>query len=88
MTAFVVGVVHFVLKFLNDVIPEFTAISDVFSNAQTYSGAVVDFVKNVNFIIPLPTILTIVGIEVGIQVILVSCWVGNKITKVVSSLIP
>lgn len=88
MTAFVVGVVHFFMKFLNGIIPEFDSISEVFSNAQTWSGAVVDFVKNVNFIIPLPTIVTIVGIEIGIQVVLVAFWVGNKITKVVTSLIP
>ena len=88
LTNLIVGLINMICNFMFKIVPDMSNVTSTFSNAQSFAGTVVDFIKQVNFVVPLPTIVAIVTIEVGIQVALVLFWVGDKVVKTVCSLIP
>lgn len=88
MTDIIISVVDFITNFGVKILPDMSDFTQTFSNANTYVGAIVDFIKQINFVIPLPTIAAIVGIEISIHIAIFLVWVGHKIAKTVVSLIP
>lgn len=47
-----------------------------------------EFVEQVNFIVPLDTILIIIGIEVGVQLVIFGMFSIDKIREIITSFIP
>ena len=68
-------------------IPHFTLDTAVFNNASASIATIVDFLNQVNFIIPLSDIALILAIDVGIRVFKFSLfWVNYFINKVLEVL--
>ena len=88
MTDLIISIVDFITNFGVKIMPDMSDFTRTFSDASTHVGALVDFFQHINFIVPLPTIVTIVGIEISIHVATFLFWVGHKIAKTVVSLIP
>lgn len=88
MTDIIISIINFITNFGVKILPDMADFTQTFSNADTHIGVIVDFIKQVNFIVPLPTIAAIIGIEVSIHIAIFLVWVGHKIAKTVVSLIP
>lgn len=88
LTDLIIIIIDFVCGFGIKILPDLSDMTSVFSNAESVVGVIVDFIKQVNFIVPLPTIIAIVGIEISIHITIFVFWVGAKIAKTVVSLIP
>lgn len=88
LTNLIIKIIGFVGGGLINLLPDMTFIGDVFSNAENNAQVVKDFIANVNFIVPLPTIVTIAGIEISMHIAMFTLWIGNQVKKTIVSLIP
>lgn len=75
-------------SFFLDFVPEFTGTNDVITNAQAGMEMVVNFVRQVNFIVPLPDIMLILVIDSSIRLQMFIIYLVNWIKNVVVGLIP
>ena len=64
------------------------SISQAASILVNTAGTVVTFLREVNFIVPIPTIFTILVLNMSMTVILWIIWLMNKIVNLVADVIP
>ncbi len=83
-----IGFLDWLSNFVCGMLPDTTNISTTLGNAQGQVSTVVDFVKQVNFIVPLPDIMIILGIDVAIRLVTFGLYLVNFIKNVIVNLIP
>lgn len=88
MTDIIVKIIEFITGFLIKIMPDFSDFTQTFKNASGYVQTAVDFIKQVNFVVPLSSIMLIVVIEVTVHLGMLLFWVGNKIVKSILEVIP
>lgn len=83
-----ISLVEWIASFFLDLIPEYTGTDDLWTNIGTGIEMIVDFVGQVNFIIPLRDIVLIIIIDLGIMGRAFVVWVIDWIKDIVVGLIP
>lgn len=85
-TKLVVSFFDTATNLVNTKVPHFALDPQVFSNASNAVSVISDFLRDVNFIIPLKDIAIIIGIDVGIRVFKMalfwSNWLIDKVLEV------
>lgn len=75
-------------SFVSIFIPDTSKFDLAFDGLSGFINSIIDFLQQVNFIVPLDTIASIISIEVGIQVVMFSAFFTDKVRRVVTSFIP
>ncbi len=79
------------LSWIYDVIflllPDMPDVSDVLGNLSGNSDVIFDLVKQVNFVVPLPVIVTIISIDLAIRIFFFVLYIVNKSGKVILKLL-
>ena len=88
ITNLIVNIINFVTKIFVKYLPDLSVVNDVFGKNTGFLDKIYDFVKQVNYIIPLDTIVYIIGIEITIHVILFSVFIVHLIKNTICDLIP
>ena len=88
MTDLLVGFIDFIINFFGKVIPSYDFSADTYAKISDSLPIVVDFLADVNFIIPLGDIVLIIVISCGFKLFKFSLFVGNWLVKRVFDLIP
>lgn len=88
LTNFINSIINFGFSFVNKALPDMSDIDKAFENLSDSIDTVITWVDNVNYFIPLDTVLTIIGIEVSIQVVLFILYFTDKVRRVTTSFIP
>ena len=60
----------------------------VYDTLSVALSTIVDFVKQVNFIVPLPDIMIMIGIDVAIRVFKIAVFAVNWVIRRVADIIP
>lgn len=86
MTDFVCSIIEFLGKLLSS-FPSFEMSSDNLNMVSSSLATVLDYVKQANFIIPLPDIMIIIGIDLTIRVskflVFIINWIIRRIVDVI-----
>lgn len=87
-TTLVVSFINLITDLLNNFLPKFSYSSSFLDKAQAAVSTVVDFVVAVNFLVPLPDIMLIIGIDLGIRLFKSSLFIGNLIINKILEALP
>ena len=88
MTDLLVSFIDFIINLFNRIIPSYDFSSETYTKISDSLPIVVDFLADVNFIIPLGDIVLIMVISCGFKLFKFSLFVGNWLVKRVFDLIP
>lgn len=87
-TNMVVAFINFISFIIDGFFPKFSLDQQILDNASEAVSVLNDFLTSVNFIVPLPDIVMIVGLNLGIHIFKMTLFIGNKIGKTILSVIP
>ncbi len=88
MTAIFCAFIDMIAEFVMFVMPEVTLAPDVIANLDKYISVGIDFLKAVNFIIPLPLIVAVLTAQIAIRSGEVILWGINWVIKRIFDVIP
>lgn len=88
MTDFICKLIHMIFSLIGVLVPKIVIDPAIMNNAQSTVSHIVDFVSAVNFLIPLPDIVLIVGICIALRSSLFLTFVGNWILRRILDVIP
>lgn len=88
MTAFILSVLSSLQNFITTRLPDFSLASSTVSSVSSGFESVIEFIAQVNFFIPLPTILLILSIVYGIKLSKFSLFLVNWIIRRLADFIP
>ena len=88
MTAIFCAFIDMIAEFVMFVMPEVTLAPDVIANLDKYISVGIDFLKAVNFIIPLPLIVAVLAAQIAIRSGEVILWGINWVIKRIFDVIP
>lgn len=88
LSDFIVTIVNWLNSFLCGLLPETTNISNTLDNASSFITTLIDFIQQVNFVVPLTDLLIVIGIDVSISLGFFAVYVINFIKNVIVNLIP
>ena len=88
MTGLVTGALDLIANAIDSLLPVYDLSESNYSTISTAFTSVADFLRQVNFIIPLSDILLIVGIDLGMRVFEFALFIGNWIIRRVADVIP
>lgn len=87
MTDAVVTFIDFLITVFDFFIPSYDLSADTYLKIEDSLGVVINFLMDVNFIIPLSDIITILLLRIAIKlfyfILFVGNWAVNKITDIV-----
>ena len=88
MTNFLVTIINLVIEFCGNVIPAYDFESETYNRISDSISAVVSFLTDVNFIIPLADIVTIALLVFGLRLFKFALFAGNWIVRRICDLLP
>lgn len=88
MTSLFTGLIDFLINFCNSHIPAYDFEAQTYNQITDSILAVVSFLTDVNFIIPLGDIATIILATVAIKLFKFSLFAGNWIVRRVCDILP
>ena len=88
LTGLVTGALDLIANAIDSLLPVYDLSESNYSTISTAFTSVADFLRQVNFIIPLSDILLIVGIDLGMRVFEFALFIGNWIIRRVADVIP
>lgn len=88
ITNLIVKVIEFIGNIFVKYLPDLSDVNGFLGSNQEFLDKIYDFVKQVNFIVPLDTIVFIIGLEIAIHVIMFTVFVVHLIKNTICDLIP
>lgn len=88
MTTFLTGLIDFMVNLIGTHIPEYDFTAETYNQFSDSIVAVVNFLTDVNFIVPLGDIATIILLTVALKLFKFSLFVGNWLIRRVADFIP
>ena len=88
MTGIIVKFIKIIVGIVSFLFPDNLFMADVFQNFNSYWDTFIDFLAAVNFLIPLPDVMTAFSLMVSITVIKFTLFVMNWVIKRVFDVIP
>lgn len=88
MTGFLVSLIDFAINFCSNHLPAFDLESSTYNSVSAAIPVVVEFLSQVNFIVPLGDIVVIIMVSIGFRLFKFSLFVGNWIVRRVFDVIP
>lgn len=88
MTELINKFIDFVFELLLFVRPDILINADIMINITTYTSYVLDLLKAVNFIIPIPLIYVVLFSMVSLKITLFMLWIVNWVIKRIFDVIP
>lgn len=88
MTAIIISFINFLGRVLDTAMPDLSVDSGYLSNVVTGLDMVIDFMAQVNFIVPLPTILLITSIVFSFRLTKFIIFIVNWIVRRIADVIP
>lgn len=88
MTDFIINFINWITSLVMQVFPELSLASDILSNLNKYVNVFVDWIVKVNFIVPLPDIIAIMGFILSLKIASVAIWGVNWVIKRIFDVIP
>lgn len=83
---FIYDVIHGIYDFLNVFLPVFS-LSNLVDFTEGYSW-LIQLIYSLSFVLPVPTIMNILGLTVSIHVTLFALWIVNWFMKAILDIIP
>lgn len=88
MTSLITGLIDFLINFVGQTIPAYDFESETYNTISDSILAVVSFLTDVNFIIPLGDIATIIVLSLGLHLFKFGLFCGNWIVRRVCDILP
>ncbi len=88
MTDFIIGLIDFAINFCSTRIPSFDLESSTYSSVTDAIPVVVNFLSQVNFIVPLGDIVTIIFASLGLRLFKFTLFIGNWVVRRIFDVIP
>lgn len=88
MTALITGCLDFVAESLSTLLPVYDLSQSNYDTVASAISTVADFLRQVNFIVPLSDIMAMIGIDLGIRIFKFALFVGNWVIRRVADIIP
>lgn len=88
MTGLITGSLDFVASFINSMLPVYDLSDSAYNTISTSLTTLADFIRQVNFIVPLSDIMVMIGIDIGIRIFKVTLFIGNWTIRRVMDVIP
>lgn len=88
MTSLLTGLIDFVINFCNTHIPSYDFESQTYNQISDGILSVVSFLTDVNFIVPLGDIATIILLTIGLKLFKFSLFAGNWVVRRICDLLP
>lgn len=88
MTEIICKFIDFVLELSSMILPDIAFATDLFSNLGEYLEIGLDLLIKVNFLIPVPLIITILFIQLMLRIAYIAMFVINWVIKRIFDVIP
>ena len=88
MTGFIISVIDFVFTFLINLIPEFDFEASTYSNIEDGLLAIVTFLTDVNFIVPLSDFFLIIALKISLCCLKWGIFSANWVIRRIADIIP
>lgn len=88
MTNMIVTFLEFLTGVVDTLVPNLSVDSGILSNIADGLEVIVDFIAQVNFLIPLPTIFMVLSIVFGFRLIKFTIFVVNWVIRRIADIIP
>ncbi len=88
MTDIIVSVINWMASIVDMVIPSLSLESAHLSNIVDGLEVIIEFMAQINFLIPLPTILLVISIVYGFRLVKFSIFAINWVIRRIADLIP
>lgn len=88
MTSLLTGLIDFLINFIGDTIPSYNFESETYNSITGSITSVVSFLTDVNFIIPLGDIATIIILTIGLKLFKFGLFCGNWLVRRVCDILP
>lgn len=88
MTDLIINALNWIYKVVFALLPELPSeVSEVLGNLSGNSDVIFELLNQINFVIPLPTIVTIICIDLAVRIFFFALYIVNKGGKVVLKLL-
>lgn len=88
MTSIITSIIAMFASLFDKLMPVYDINSSYYSTISSSITTVADFVKQANFIIPLPDIIAMVGIDLGIRIFKIAAFSVNWVIRRLGDVIP
>ena len=88
MTDIIVSVINWIASIVDTVIPSLSLESAHLSSIVDGLEVIIEFMAQINFLIPLPTILLVISIVYGFRLVKFSIFAINWVIRRIADLIP
>ena len=88
MTLFLLNILNWMFDLIQGIVPDLSEMDGFMGNVGSYLDMIFDFVAQVNFIIPLDVIVTIVSLDVSFRLIMFGFYWGNRLINAILDVIP
>lgn len=88
MSIFIGKAIDFMINLINSIMPSYDFESGTYTQISSAVDFIVNFLADVNFIVPLGDIATIIILSLGLRVFKFSLFIGNWIVRRVCDIIP
>ncbi len=88
MTDIIVSVINWIASIVDTVIPSLSLESAHLSSIVDGLELIIEFMAQINFLIPLPTILLVISIVYGFRLVKFSIFAINWVIRRIADLIP
>lgn len=88
MTDIIVSVINWMASIVDTVIPSLSLESAHLSSIVDGLEVIIEFMAQINFLIPLPTILLVISIVYGFRLVKFSIFAINWVIRRIADLIP
>lgn len=88
MTELICNFIDFILELSSLILPDIAFATDFFSNFGDYIELGLDLLIKVNFLVPVPLIMSILFIQLMLRIIFIALYVLNWVIRRVFDVIP
>lgn len=88
MTDLINSFIDIIVEFAMFFWPEILIEPEIISNIDKYISFAIDLLKQINFLVPVPLIFTVLSIQITLKVGTFALWIVNWIIKRVFDVIP
>ena len=88
MTNLIINIIEMINNLINFLLPDTLFLVDVFTNFANNLNTFTDFLIAVNFLIPLPTVFTCLGLILTVKIIKFNIFIYNWFIRAVLDVIP
>lgn len=88
MTELICNFIDFIIELSSLILPDIAFATDLFSNFGNYIEIGLDLLIKVNFLVPVPLIMSILFIQLMLRIIFIALYILNWVIRRVFDVIP